>query len=187
MSNVPAFGIDLGTGNLKIYNNLDGSIMREKNMIAVKNKNTLLAYGDDAFDMYEKSPGNIRTSFPLNNGVIADIKDMQTVLKCFITDLTSKIKYNGADFYISVPKDITEVEKRAFFDLVSDANVKSKRIMIVDKAVADGLGLNIDVKTSQGVLVVNSGFDTTEISILSLGGIVLSKLIKTGEGSSTRP
>lgn len=180
MSNVPAFGIDLGTGNIKIYNNLDGSIMREKNMIAVKNKNTLLAYGDDAFDMYEKSPGNIRTSFPLNNGVIADIKDMQTVLKCFITDLTSKIKYNGADFYISVPKDITEVEKRAFFDLVSDANVKSKRIMIVDKAVADGLGLNIDVKTSQGVLVVNSGFDTTEISILSLGGIVLSKLIKTG-------
>lgn len=180
MSNIPAFGIDLGTGNIKIYNNMDGSIMREKNMIAVKNKNTLLAYGDDAFDMYEKSPANIRTSFPLNNGVIADIKDMQTVLKCFVTDLTSKIKYNGADFYISVPKDITEVEKRAFFDLVSDANVKSKRIMIVDKAVADGLGLNIDVKTSQGVLVVNSGFDTTEISILSLGGIVLSKLIKIG-------
>ncbi len=180
MNNQPAFGIDLGTGNIKIYNNLDGTIMREKNMIAIINKNTLLAYGDDAFDMYEKAPGNIRTSFPLNNGVIADIKDMQTVLKCFVTDLTSKIKYNGADFYISVPKDITEVEKRAFFDLVSDANVKAKRILVVDKAVADGLGLNIDVKTSQGVLVVDSGFDTTEISILSLGGIVLSKLIKTG-------
>ncbi len=180
MSNSPAFGIDLGTGNIKIYNNFDGTILREKNMIAIMNKNTLLAYGDDAYDMYEKAPGNIRTSFPLNNGVIADIKDMQTVLKCFITDLTSKFKYNGADFYISVPKDITEVEKRAFFDLISDSNVKAKRIMIVDKAVADGLGLNIDVKTSQGVLVVNSGFDTTEISVLSLGGIVISKLIKIG-------
>ena len=180
MTNSPAFGIDLGTCNIKIYNNLDGSIIREKNMIAVQNKNTLLAYGDSAFDMYEKAPSNIRTSFPLNNGVIADIKDMQTVLKCFITDLTSKQKFVGADFYISVPKDITEVEKRAFYDLISDANVKAKKIMVVDKAVADGLGLNIDVKTSQGVLVVNSGFDTTEISILSLGGIVLSKLIKTG-------
>ncbi|MCR4589476.1 MAG: rod shape-determining protein [Lachnospiraceae bacterium] len=180
MSNAPAFGIDLGTGNIKIYNNMDGTILREKNMIAVMNKNTLLAYGDDAYDMYEKAPGNIRTSFPLNNGVIADIKDMQTVLKCFVTDLTSKQKYSGADFFISVPKDITEVEKRAFFDLISDANVKAKRILVVDKAVADGLGLNIDVKTSQGVLVVNSGFDTTEISILSLGGIVLSKLIKIG-------
>ncbi len=180
MSNLPAFGIDLGTGNIKIYNNMDGTIIREKNMIAIKNKNTLLAYGDDAYDMYEKAPSNIRTTFPLSNGVIADIKDMQTVLKCFVTDLTSSTKYNGADFYIAVPKDITEVEKRAFFDLVSDANIKAKKIMMVDMAVADGLGLNIDVKTSQGVLVVNSGFDTTEISILSLGGIVLSKLIKTG-------
>ena len=180
MSNLPAFGIDLGTGNIKIYNNLDGTILREKNMIAVMKKDTLLAYGDDAYDMYEKAPANIRTSFPLNNGVIADIKDMQTVLKCFITDLTAKQKYNGADFFLSVPKDITEVEKRAFYDLISDANVKAKRIMIVDKAVADGLGLNVDVKTSQGMLVVNSGFDTTEITILSLGGIVLSKLIKIG-------
>ncbi len=175
-----AFGIDLGTGNIKIYNDMDGTIMREKNMIAILNKTQLFAYGDAAFDMYEKAPGNIRISYPLSNGVIADIKDMQTVLRCFINDLTEKSKYNGADFYISVPKDITEVEKRAFFDLVRDANVKAKRIMIVEKSIADGLGLDIDVKTSQGVMIVNVGFDTTEISILSLGGIVLSKLIKLG-------
>ncbi len=175
-----AFGIDLGTGNIKIYNNTDGTVFREKNMIAVINKNTLFAYGDEAFDMYEKAPANIRTSFPLANGVIADIKDMQTVLKCFITDMTEKSKFNGADFYISVPKDITEVEKRAFYDLVKDANIKAKNVLMVDKAIADGLGLDIDVKTSQGVMIVNVGFDTTEISILSLGGIVLSKLIKVG-------
>ncbi|MCR4890921.1 MAG: rod shape-determining protein [Lachnospiraceae bacterium] len=175
-----AFGIDLGTGNIKIYNDMDGTIMREKNMIAIINKTTLFAYGDAAFDMYEKAPGNIRISYPLTNGVIADIKDMQTVLRSFVNDLTQKGKYNGADFYISVPKDITEVEKRAFYDLIRDANVKAKKIMIVEKAIADGLGLDINVKTSQGVMVVNVGFDTTEISILSLGGIVLSKLIKTG-------
>jgi rod shape-determining protein MreB len=85
-----------------------------------------------------------------------------------------------ADYYIAVPWDVTEVEKRAFKDLVKESNVKAKRVMIVDKAVADGLGQGIDVKNSQGVLVVNVGFDTTEISILSLGGIVLSKLIKVG-------
>ncbi|SFK59886.1 rod shape-determining protein MreB [Lachnospiraceae bacterium KH1T2] len=175
-----AFGIDLGTGNIKIYNNMDGSILDQKNMIAVQNKTTLFAYGDEAFDMYEKAPSNIRISYPLTYGVIADIKDMQEVLKCFITEITSKQKYAGADFYISVPKDITEVEKRAFYDLVKDSNVKAKKIMIVDKAIADGLGLDIDVKTSQGVMVVDVGFDTAEISILSLGGIVLSKLIKIG-------
>ena len=72
------------------------------------------------------------------------------------------------------------MEKRAFYDLIRDAGVKAKKIMVVEKAVADGLGLEIDVKNSQGVLVVNVGYETTEISILSLGGIVLSRLIKTG-------
>lgn len=174
-----AFGIDLGTGNIKIYNSADDTIMNEKNMIAIENKNTLFAYGDSAFDMYEKAPSNIHISYPLCNGVIADIKNMQTVLKSFITDLT-KGKSQGLDFYISVPTDVTEVEKRAFYDLIRDANVKAKKIMIVEKAIADGLGLGIDVKNAQGVLIVNVGFDTTEISILSLGGIVLSKLIKIG-------
>ena len=81
---------------------------------------------------------------------------------------------------LSIPHDVTEVEKRAFYDLIKESNVKAKKIMVVEKAVADGLGMDIDVKNSQGVLVVDIGFDTTEISILSLGGIVLSKLIKTG-------
>lgn len=174
-----AYGIDLGTGNIKIYNSVDDTILNEKNMIAIQNKNTLFAYGDSAFDMYEKAPGNIHISYPLTNGVIADINNMQTVLKEFI-NLLSKGKSNGADYYIAVPTDVTEVEKRSFYDLVRDANVKAKKIMVVEKAIADGLGLDIDVKNSQGVMIVDVGFSTTEISILSLGGIVLSKLIKVG-------
>lgn len=174
-----AFGIDLGTSNIKIYNRADDTILVEKNMIAIENKNTLFAYGDSAFDMYEKAPGNIHISYPLSNGVIADIKNMETLIKYFIGDLTrSNVK--PADYYIAVPTDVTEVEKRAFYDLIKEAGVKAKRIAVVEKAVADGLGLDIDVKNSQGVLIVNVGFDTTEISILSLGGIVLSRLIKVG-------
>ncbi len=174
-----AFGIDLGTNNIKIYNRNDDNILVEKNMIAIENKNTLFAYGDSAFYMYEKAPGNIHISYPLSNGVIADIKNMETLVRYFITDL-QKGNVKPADFYIAVPTDVTEVEKRAFYDLVKDANVKAKKIMVVEKAVADGLGLDIDVKNSQGVLVVNVGYETTEVSILSLGGIVLSRLIKVG-------
>ena len=173
------FGIDLGTNNIKIYNRNDDSVMVEKNMIAIENKKNLFAYGDSAYEMYEKAPGNIRISYPLANGVIADIHNMETLIRYFITDL-SKGAVKPADFYIAVPTDVTEVEKRAFYDVVRDAGVKAKRILIVEKAVADGLGLDIDVKNSQGVLVVNVGYDTTEISILSLGGIVLSRLIKVG-------
>ena len=173
------FGIDLGTNNIKIYNKSDDSIMVEKNMIAIENKSTLFAYGNSAFDMYEKAPSNIHISYPLCNGVIADIKNMETIVRYFIQDLM-KGSIKPADYYIAVPTDVTEVEKRAFYDRIKDANVKEKKIMVVEQAVADGLGMDIDVKNSQGVLVVNVGYDTTEISILSLGGIVLSKLIKVG-------
>lgn len=173
------FGIDLGTNNIKIYNRADDTILVEKNMIAIENKNNVFAYGDSAFDMYEKAPSNIHISYPLSNGVIADIHNMEKIVRFFLNDLTGN-SIKSADYYIAVPTDITEVEKRAFYDLIRDANVKAKKIMVVEKAVADGLGLDIDVKNSQGVLIVNVGFDTTEISILSLGGIVLSRLIKVG-------
>ena len=173
------FGIDLGTSNIKIYNRADDSVMVEKNMIAIENKKTFFAYGDSAFEMYEKAPGNIVASYPVSNGVIADIKNMETLLKYFINDLSGG-NIKPSKYHVAVPTDVTEVETRAFYDLIKDANVKAKKIMVVEKAVADGLGLDIDVKNSQGVLIVNVGYDTTEVSILSLGGIVLSRLIKVG-------
>lgn len=173
-----AFGIDLGTSNIKIYSRSDDSFKIEKNMIAIENKKNVFAYGDSAYEMYEKAPSNIAISFPLSNGVIADIHNMETLIKFFTADKRGQNK--PADFYVSVPTDVTEVEKRAFYDLIKDANIKAKQIFVIEKAVADGIGMDIDVKNSQGVLIVNVGYDTTEISILSLGGIVLSKLIKVG-------
>ena len=173
------FGIDLGTSNIKIYNKATDAVTVEKNLIAVENKTSLLAYGDSAYDMYEKAPSNIKISYPLSNGVIADIEHMKTLVKLFITD-QMKGALKPVDVYIAVPKDVTEVERRAFHDLIRESGVKAKKIMMVKKPVADGLGMGVDVMNSQGVLVVNVGYDTTEISILSLKGIVISKLIKVG-------
>ena len=173
------FGIDLGTSNIKICQREGGSIYMQKNMIAIEGKDGLFAYGDDAFEMYEKAPGNIHISYPLMNGVIADINNMQTLIRCFMNDLC-RGQIRPADYFIAVPTDVTDVEKRAFYDLIKNANVKARSVMVVEKAIADGLGLDIDVKNSQGVLVVDVGYDTTEISILSLGGIVVSRLIKVG-------
>ncbi len=174
-----AYGIDLGTCNIKICSKGDSEIFVQKNMIAVEGKDNLFAYGDDAFEMYEKAPGNIHISYPLCNGVIADINNMQTLVRRFIEEICDG-NVRPADYFIAVPTDVTDVEKRAFYDLVKNANVKARSVMVVEKAIADGLGLDIDVKNSQGVLVVDVGFDTTEISILSLGGIVVSRLIKVG-------
>ena len=103
-----AFGIDLGTNNIKIYSRNDDNIMVEKNMIAVENKNNIFAYGNSAFEMYEKAPTNIHISYPLCNGVIADIKNMETLVRFFLSDLM-KGNMRPADYYIAVPTDVTEV------------------------------------------------------------------------------
>ncbi|SDZ80581.1 rod shape-determining protein MreB [Lachnospiraceae bacterium NK3A20] len=174
-----AYGIDLGTSNIKIFNSQTGKIKVAKNMIAIQNRKLLFAYGDAAYEMYEKAPASIKVSRPINYGVIADINNMEQLLQSFLRDEQRGV-LRPADFFIAVPTDVTEVERRAFYDLVRDAGVKARRVMGVEKAIADGLGLGIDVKNSQGCMIVDIGFDTTEISILSLGGIVLSKLLKTG-------
>lgn len=179
MSNV--YGIDIGTSNFKMCCKEKDAILNEKNIIAIANKKELLAFGDEAYEMYEKAPENIEVSFPVKFGVIADIENMQTLLLNFFNKVNDEKKNTGNnDFYIAVPTDVTEVEKRAFYELVVDSKVKAKNIYIVDKPVADAIGAGIDVTKSRGVMMVNIGAETTEISVLSLGGIVISKSIKIG-------
>lgn len=177
--NPNAYGIDLGTSNIKIYDGTDSHVLIEKNMIAVNDRDELFAYGDSAFEMYEKAPSNIHLSYPLCNGVIAELKYEEILIRNFMVNLM-KNSVHPAEYFVAIPWDVTDVEKRAFYDLVKEANLKAKKVSIVEKAVADGIGMNIDVLNAQGVLVVNVGYETTEISILSLGGIVLSKLVKVG-------
>ncbi len=177
MSNV--YGIDIGTSNFKMC--CKDKVLNEKNIIAIANKNELLAFGDEAYEMYEKAPENIEVSFPVKFGVIADIENMQTLLLNFFNKINDDKKNSGNnDFYIAVPTDVTEVEKRAFYELVAESKVKAKNIFIVDKPVADAIGAGLDVTKSRGIMVVNIGAETTEISVLSLGGIVISKSVKIG-------
>ena len=174
-----AYGIDLGTNHIKIFNNNDSTITIQKNMIAIRDETEFFAYGDSAYEMYEKAPSNIQISYPLSCGVISDLRNVELLVKYLITDIQGGT-LKSADFLIAVPYDITDVEKRAFYDLLKEAGIKAHRIYVTQMAIADGLGMGVDVKNAVGVLVVNVGFETTEISVLSLGGIVLSKLIKVG-------
>ena len=174
------YGVDIGTSNLKMCYKDEDKILNEKNIIAIANKNEILAFGDEAYEMYEKAPENIEVTFPVKFGVIADIENMQTLLEKFFDKINDGKKNINNDFYIAVPTDVTEVEKRAFYELVADSKVKARNIFVVDKPVADAIGAGIDVTKSRGVMVVNIGAETTEISVLSLGGIVISKSIKIG-------
>lgn len=173
------FGIDLGTSNIKIYNYHNNDILDEKNTIAIEGRKKIAAMGDLAYDMYEKAPSNIDIRYPIANGVIADIESMQMLFKGMIERSGGKTLKNSK-YIVAVPTDITEVEKRAFYDLVRMSNVREKKIMYVEKPIADAVGLGLDVNSAKGIMVVDVGADTTEISVISLGGIVLSKLLQVG-------
>lgn len=173
------YGIDLGTCNLKVYCKATGKVLNEKNTIAIINKNQMYAYGDAAYAMYEKAPESINVTFPIVNGVIADFNNMQTMIFEFI-EKNAKGKTHGAEYIVAVPTDITEVEKKAFFDMFFKSKMKPKNVLLCEKPIADAVGLGLDVNEPTGIMVVDIGADTTEISVISLGGLVLSDLLHFG-------
>ncbi len=172
-------GIDFGTSAVKIYKKGAGIVLNEKNVVAIQNRKKIIASGDFAFDMLGKSPEQIEVTMPIRNGVIADSGKMQLLLNAFVSKVFNG-KAKNADYLVAVPTDITEVEKRAFCDVIQRSNAKVRNIYMVDKPVVAALGMDVDVTGTRGVLTVDIGADTTEIAIISLGGIVLSKLIPVG-------
>ena len=173
------YGIDLGTSNFKIFCKSNGKIMKEKNTIAVINKNDIYAYGDAAYAMYEKAPESINVVFPVVAGVIADYNFLQRMIFDFL-ESKMKAKSKNAEFIVAVPTDITDVEKRAFYELFYKSRSRPKNVLLCEKPIADAVGLGIDVNEPTGVMIVDMGADTTEISVISLGGLVLSDLLHFG-------
>ena len=177
--NSNVYGIDLGTCNMKIYCKATNKILNEKDTIALVNKNQIYAYGDAAYAMYEKAPESINVIFPVCSGVIADFDILQNMLQALL-EKNVKGKFHGAEFIVAVPTDITDVEKRAFFDMFYKSKLKPKTVLLCEKPIADAVGLGLDVNEPTGIMVVDLGADTTEISVISLGGLVLSELLHFG-------
>lgn len=173
-----AVGLDIGTAQFKM--SIGERILNEHNCIALQGRE-IVAFGDEAYDMYEKAPANIKITFPVKTGVIADIEEMHTLLKNFYLKMGGGRRMGGvSDFYIAVPNDVTEVEKRAFYELVVRSKIKCRHILVVDKPVADAAGAGVDVSRAKGIMVVNMGAGVTEVSVISFGGIVVSNSIHTG-------
>ena len=173
------YGIDLGTCNMKIYCKASNKILNEKNTIALVNKDEIYAYGDAAYAMYEKAPESINVTFPVTSGVIADFNNLQSMLQLFL-ETHAKGKLKGAEFIVAVPTSITDVEKKAFFDMFYKSKLKPKSVLLCEKPIADAVGLGLDVNEPTGIMIVDIGADTTEISVISLGGLVLSDLLHFG-------
>ena len=172
------YGLDLGTYEIKVFDKKKDSIWREKNVIAMKDKKYIFSVGDEAYEMYEKSPDNIQVVFPMKHGVIAHFDDMQYLLGNLLQ--TDRQFVGGSEYVIAVPTDVTEVEKKAFYDLVFHSEAKAKSVRIVERGLADAVGFGLNIMDEKGVFIANFGGGTTELSVLSYGGIVLNRLVKIG-------
>ena len=130
------YGLDLGTYEIKVFDKRNDRIWREKDAIAMKNKKYIFAVGNEAYDIFEKAPTDIRVVFPMKNGVIAHFDDMQYLLGNLLG--TERRSVFGAEYVVAVPTDVTEVEKKAFYDLVFHSEAKAKSVRIVEKGLRSG-------------------------------------------------
>ena len=172
------YGLDLGSYEIKVYDKKLDTIWKEKTAIAISDNHEIFAVGDQAYEMYEKTPPNIQVMFPMKEGVISRFNDMQFLLQ----NLLKKERHfaRGSEYVIAVPTDVTEVEKKAFFDLVIHSTARAKEVNIVERGIADAIGMNLDAQNTKGLFIVNFGGETTELSIIAGGGLVLNRLLKLG-------
>lgn len=170
-------GIDLGTANTLVHLKGKGIVVREPSVVAINKKsNDILAVGDSAKEMIGRTPGNIIAIRPMKDGVIADFDITQSMLKYFIKKAFSKGVIGKPRVVICVPSGVTEVEKRA----VEEASLAAgaKEAYLIEEPMAAAIGANLPVEEPSGSMVVDIGGGTSEVAVISLGGIVTSKSLR---------
>ena len=170
-------GIDLGTANTLVYVKSKGIVVNEPSVVAI-NKNTgeVLQVGNAAKEMLGRTPGNIVAIRPLKDGVIADFDVTQAMLKYFIGMANHSHGFLKPRVIVCVPSGVTEVEKRAVED--GTLNAGAKEVYIIEEPMAAAIGAGLPVEEATGSMVVDIGGGTSEVAVISLGGIVASKSLR---------
>ncbi len=172
-------GIDLGTANTLVYVRGKGIVVREPSVVAInKNIKAVMAVGEEAKKMIGRTPGNIVAIRPMQDGVIADFDITQNMIKYFIKKAFNRIGLVKPRVLVCVPSGVTEVEKRAVIEAAEQAGAKES--FVIEEPMAAAIGAGLPVGEPEGSMIVGIGGGTSEVAILSLGGIVTSKSIRVG-------
>ncbi len=172
-------GIDLGTANVLIYVKGKGIVLREPSVVAIdKDSNRILAIGEEARRMIGRTPGNITAIRPLREGVIADYQTTESMLRHFIQKVAGKRRLFQPRIMICIPSGVTTVEKRAVMEAATQAG--ARKSYLIEEPLAAALGAGLVISEAFGTMVVDIGGGTTDIAVLSLGGIVLSESLRVG-------
>lgn len=176
---VTDIGIDLGTASVLVYVKNKGIVIREPSVVALqKDSNKVLAVGEEARQMIGRTPGNIVAVRPLKDGVIADYDVTEIMLKYFIEKVSPKPRLFRPQIVVCVPSGVTSVEKRAVLEAAMQAG--AKKTYLVEEPMAAAIGAGLNITEASGNMVVDIGGGTTDIAIISLGGIVVSESLRVG-------
>src|SRR5256885_6195461 len=170
--------IDLGTANTLVYVQGRGIVLNEPSVVAIATVNgrkQVLAVGQEAKQMLGRTPGKVQAIRPLRDGVIADFEVAQEMIKHFIRKVHNR---RSAQMILCVPSGSTAVERRAIQDSAESAG--ARRVFLIEEPVAAAIGAGLPVTEATGSMVVDIGGGTTEVAVLSLGGIVYSRSVRVG-------
>ncbi|EHQ6529550.1 rod shape-determining protein [Campylobacter coli] len=175
-------GIDLGTANTLVLVKDKGIVINEPSVVAVEREKygsraKILAVGKEAKDMVGKTPGNIEAIRPMKDGVIADFDMTEKMIRYFIEKTHRRKSFLRPRIIISVPYGLTQVERKAVRESALSAG--AREVFLIEEPMAAAIGANLPIQEPKGNLVVDIGGGTTEIGVISLGGLVISKSIRT--------
>jgi len=173
--------IDLGTANTLVYVKGRGIVLNESSVVAIaeiKGRKQVLAVGDEAKMMLGRTPGNIQAIRPLRDGVIADFEVAEEMIKHFIRKVHNRRSFTRPQVIICVPSGSTAVERRAIKESAEAAG--ARRVYLIEEPMAAAIGAGLPVTEPTGSMVVDIGGGTTEVAVLSLGGMVVARSIRVG-------
>ncbi len=170
-------GIDLGTANILVTLKGKGIVLKEPSVVAIKRRTgNIVATGNEAKEMLGRTPEQIKAVRPMKDGVIADFTATQLMLKNIIAKVGKRYNIGKPRVVVGVPSGITEVEERAVEEAVMQAN--AKEVYIIEEPMAAAIGASLDVGEPSGNIIVDIGGGTTEVAVISLGGIVVSHSLR---------
>ena len=173
--------IDLGTANTLVYVKGRGIVLNEPSVVAIVNnrgKSQVLAVGEEAKQMLGRTPGNIEAIRPLRDGVIADFEVAEEMIKHFIRKVHNRRSFASPQVIVCVPSGSTPVERRAIQESAESAG--ARRVLLIEEPMAAAIGAGLPVTEATGSMVVDIGGGTTEVAVLSLGGIVYARSVRVG-------
>jgi rod shape-determining protein MreB len=176
---VKKIGIDLGTANILVFLPQKGVVINEPSVVAVSmDDNRILAVGNEAKKMLGKTPDNIVASRPVKNGVIADYRVTEAMIRYFVEKVSGKIRLFKPEIIISVPAGITSTERRAVIDAALQAGAKAA--YVVKEPILAAIGAGIAINVPCGNMIIDIGGGTSEVAVISLGGIVAFSSVRIG-------